>query len=517
MQVFAPVKTLKRSTMFLNPHSQQRDDRRRVSSITAGGSIVLAAAWLLVPLVAPAAPAETTRDARARLPKVHVAPDGRNFVTANGERFVPFGVNYYRPGTGWAPQVWKKFDAEATRRDFARMKELGVNCVRVFLSYGAFCMEPGVLKGDGLTKFDQFLATAEEAGLYVHPTGLDHWEELPAWAKVDRIADELHLIALESFWKLFAARYRGRSVVFAYDLRNEPEVQWDTPPMREKWNRWLQQRYGTAGKLLHAWGGTNAALRLGSVPAPQAKPAPGSRELLDYHAFREDLADDWTRRQAAAIRSADPEALVTVGLIQWSVPSLLPRVQHYSGFRPERQAKFLDFLEIHFYPLDHGAYEYRGEEDEARNLAYLEGVMREVARPGKPVVVAEFGWYGGGKPTFDGGKHPAASEEQQAQWCRRVVETSAGLAVGWLNWGFYDQPEATDVSQFTGLLTAEGKLKAWAREFRELAARHRGQVMVPKKIGPRPALDWEACLTSPAAGNRFREEYFEAFTKPAGK
>jgi hypothetical protein len=27
-------------------------------------------------------------------------------------------------------------------------------------------------------------------------------------------------------------------VIFAYDLLNEPEVKWDTPPMREKWNRW---------------------------------------------------------------------------------------------------------------------------------------------------------------------------------------------------------------------------------------------------------------------------------------
>jgi hypothetical protein len=483
---------------------------------TSKSLIAFAAAAIFASAVlhgALAAPAESTRGASASLAKIRVTPDGRTFVTTTGAPFVPFGVTYYRPGTGWAPQVWRKFDTEATRRDFARMKELGVNCVRVFLSYGSFCMEPGVLKADGLAKFDQLLAMAEAAGIYVHPTGLDHWEGVPAWAKVDRIADESHLSALESFWRLFAARYRGRSVIFAYDLRNEPEVPWDTPPMRGKWNRWLEQRYSTAERLAREWGATNAAPRLGSVPAPRDKPAPGSRELLDYQLFREDLADDWTRRQVAAIKSADPDALVTVGLIQWSVPSLLPGVQFYSGFRPERQAKFLDFLEIHFYPLDQGAYEYRGPEDEARNLAYLEGVVREVARPGKPVVIGEFGWYGGGgKPSFDGGKHPAASEEQQAQWCRRVVETSAGLAVGWLNWGFYDQPDATDVSELTGLLTHEGKLKAWGREFKELAARHREQVIAPKKIGERPMLDWTACLTNPEAGNQFRRAYLRMFT-----
>jgi hypothetical protein len=70
----------------------------------------------------------------SNLPKIRIAKDGRTFADEQGKPFVPFGVNYYRPGTGWAPQIWKTFDAEATRRDFRRMKELGVNCVRVFLT-----------------------------------------------------------------------------------------------------------------------------------------------------------------------------------------------------------------------------------------------------------------------------------------------------------------------------------------------------------------------------------------------
>ncbi len=445
------------------------------------------------------------------LAKIRIAKNGKSFITERGKPFVPFGVNYYRPGTGWAPQVWKKFDAEATHRDFARMKELGVRCVRVFLSYGSFYMEPGVLKPEGLAKFDQFLAMAETAGIYVHPTGPDHWEEVPEWARGDRIADEKVLTALESFWKLFAARYRGRHAIFAYDLRNEPEVSWDNPVMKEKWNRWLAKKYGSGDNIAQAWHTTNKSQEPGSVLVPELKDISSCREVLDYQLFREEVADEWTRRQVAAIKSADPDALVTVGLIQWSVPSLLPRVQHYSGFRPERQARLLDFLEIHFYPLDRGAFEYRSEEDELRNLAYLEGVVREVARPGKPVVVAEFGWYGGGKPTFDSGVHPAASEEQQARWCRRVVETTEGLATGWLNWGFYDQPEATDASQLTGLLTHDGKLKVWGKEFKELADRFRQQPPAPRKLNFRPELDWSLCLTNVGAGNKFREQYYRAF------
>ncbi|HOY58164.1 MAG TPA: beta-galactosidase, partial [Verrucomicrobiota bacterium] len=117
-----------------------------------------------------------------RLPRILVG-DSRRFLTDRGQPFAPMGVNYFRPGTGWAPQVWRQFDPDATRKDFARLKELGANCVRVFLTFGSFYTEPGVLSEDGLAKFDRFLALAEEAGLYVHPTGPDHWEGLPQWAR----------------------------------------------------------------------------------------------------------------------------------------------------------------------------------------------------------------------------------------------------------------------------------------------------------------------------------------------
>lgn len=454
------------------------------------------------------------------LSRIRIAADGRTFVTEAGKPFVPMGVNYYRPGTGWAPQVWKQFDVEATRQDFTRMKQWGVNCVRVFLTYGSFFTEPDVLSPDGLAKFDQFLATAEAAGIYVHPTGPDHWEGTPAWAARDRIADDRVLAALETFWSKFVQRYRGRSVIFAYDLLNEPAVSWDSSAVQAKWNTWIQSHYGTADKTAAAWRTAIAAIRWGEQPPPAAKDAPGDRQLLDFQHFREGLADEWTRRQVKAIKGADPQALATVGMIQWSVPSLLPGVRHYAAFRPNRQAKFLDFLEVHFYPLESGFFEYSDKQAELRNLAYLESVVREVAAPGKPVVLAEFGWYGGGKLTIDQGRHAAATEEQQSQWCRSAIQTSQGLATGWLNWGFYDQPEARDVSQLTGLLTSDGRPKAWAREFQKLAGSLAGQVVPAGQLGPRPKLDWDRCLVSTQAGRQFRDEYFKAFlgdtTKEAG-
>ena len=444
------------------------------------------------------------------LPKVKIAKDGRSFATEAGNPFVPLGVSYFRPCTGWAPQVWKQFDAEATRKDFARMKELGINCVRVFLSYGSFYSEPGVLKSEGVEKFDQFLNLAEKAGIYVHPAGLDHWEGPPNWRPCV-VGDQPTLQYTEQFWKLFAARYRGRHVIFAYDLRNEPMIEWQNQVMPPQWNAWLEKRYGAIEKLAAAWGVTNQ-LQLGKIPVPRPRNALRNRELLDYQSFRGDLADEWTRRQVAAIKSADPAALVTVGFLQSSVPSVPWGDSGDTGFRPERQAKLLDFLEIHFYPLVRGAYEYKSEDDELANLAYLESIVREVARPGKPVVLAEFGWYGGAaKPTFDKGSHPIGTEEQQAKYLRRVVETSAGFVVGWLNWGFYDSPGATDCSELTGLLRVDGTAKAWGRSFQELAAHYAGTRIAPATIGPRPALDWDACLTSSDSARQYREQYYKAF------
>jgi hypothetical protein len=455
-------------------------------------------------------PAWAALAASPSLPRVRVDSEGTGFVQEGKGGFVPFGVNYFRPGTGWAPQVWKRFDPEATRQDFALMKSTGVNCVRVFLTYGSFMNEPGVLMEEGLARLDRFLEIAAEAGIYVHPTGPDHWEGLPEWARGDRIADEKVLAALEKFWTQLAARYRHRPVVFAYDLLNEPEVRWDSPVMHERWNRWLTDRYSSATGLSKAWGREVAESDWGAIAIPPRQDAPGDRALLDYQRFREDVADEWTRRQTAAIKAADPDALVTVGLIQWSVPTVLAGAFHYSGFRPDRQARWVDFQSVHFYPLADGPYHYSGPEAEARNLAYLESVVAEVARPGKPVVIGEFGWYGGGRPSHVGGAMRAASEAEQARWCRAVVESTAGLATGWLNWGFFDHPEARDVTELIGLAKPDGTLKDWGRTFQGL---NRTLAELPRRVIPtgRPSLDWDACLTDAAARKAFQSAYEKAW------
>jgi hypothetical protein len=111
------------------------------------------------------------------------------------------------------------------------------------------------------------------------------------------------------------------------------------------------------------------------------------------------------------------------------------------------------------------------------------------------------------------GRHPPADEESQARWCRRAVEGTSALANGWLNWGLYDHPEALDVTQLTGLLTVQGRPKAWAHAFRDMSRTLSVRATLPAAPRSRPSLDWDRCLTDTRAGRQFREEYLRAFPK----
>jgi len=448
-----------------------------------------------------------------KLPKIIIAKDSRSFVSENGQPFVPFGVNYFRPGTGWAPQIWKTFDETAFRQDFSLMKDAGVNCVRVFLTYGSFMTEKGMVNQEALRKFDKLLDIADEYGIYIHPTGPDHWEG-PGCLNdlenmMERFTDDGILEATIMFWKVFAARNKGRNAIFAYDLLNEPVIPWSSPSMKLKWNEWLKSRYQTAENFAEKRNIPLKDIQWGNEDAPEDF---SNKELiLDYQQFREGLADHWTKIQVEAIKSVDPDALVTVGLIQWSIPTILPNLQSYAAFNPYRLTHYLDFLEFHFYPLATGFYEYEQKGAKEKNLAYIESLAKEVAAIGQPVVVAEFGWYGGGKLKNSWQNMPEASEEQQAEWNTALIETTKGLAVGWLNWGFFDMPEALDISELLGLYTVERQPKAWGIAFKRLSEQLSGQVILPKKMGERPKMNWDMLISDPQAGPEFMEEYLKAF------
>ncbi len=465
--------------------------------------------WVFIPvlLVAIRAPAVIRA---AEIPKpelIVVAPDGRGFVERDSRRrYIAFGTNYYDPHTGWAPKLWRQFDAEKVRRHFRVMSDIGVNCARVFLTAGSFQPNAETVEAQALEKLDMLVSIARRSGIRLILTGPDHWEGSPSYWRPDRFAGEQALQALEHFWDVVARRYRGEPAIFAWDLLNEPHLPWFVEQWRPRWNRWLEKTYGSRQGLKSAWGAEIAESdQWGEVGVPENSPRTGSPRLRDWQRFREYLADEWVRRQAEAIRGADPTHLITVGYIQWSYPLVRPgEPSRYSAFNPRRQARWLDFITIHFYPTLGSPFQ--SDRNRQKNLDYLQAVLA-YCHTGKPVVLGEFGWYGGGAPQH----HRFLSEDQQARWIAAEIEASRPLADGWLSWPFADSPKSTDISLFAGLVKPDMTIKAWGRKFQTYAS------SLPRLEQPTPTLptfDFPKALTAGSEElSRMHQTYTEAVRK----
>jgi len=439
---------------------------------------------------------------------VRISEDRRGFAVG-GVPWYPFGCNYFDPYVGWPPKLWQRFDAEKVESHFRVMRGLGVKVVRVFLTAQSFFPEPPDLQKDGLEKFDRMLAIARRYGIRVHPTGPDHWEGNPVWRRTDFIADPQALESQAAFWRAFARRYRDEPAIFAYDILNEPHVRWNSPAMRAQWPNWLREDYTTLDSLRKAWGDEGKSVQsFDQIEIPADAAASGSRALLDYQRFREWVAERWLRVQVAAIRAEDPNHLVTVGLIQWSVPVLCGKPSQYAAFRPDRIAPMLDFLSIHFYPL-YGSDPTLSQESFGRNLAYLELVLRYVkaGAPGKPLLIQEFGWHGGDKPNVPDERSP----RDQASWCREAVLQGRGIAAGWLNWAYADTPTARDLTKFSGLVTEDGRTKPWGITFRELATNSSLWYGPPDKPRAEAGFDVKQAVCDPQAADAMLQRYYEAW------
>jgi endo-1,4-beta-mannosidase len=448
---------------------------------------------------------------RPKMELIAVTPNGRGFVEcSSGRLYIPFGTNYYDPHTGWAPKLWRQFNPKKVREHFRVMSEIGVNCARIFLTAGSFQPTSETIEEQALTKLDKLVEIARDRGIRLILTGPDHWEGQPAYWKPDRFAGEAALRALERFWDVVGRRYRDDPAIFAWDLLNEPHMPWFVEQWRPQWNAWLRRTYRNREALEAAWGDElTEAEQWNKVAVPENSPNFGNSRLRDWQRFREHLADKWVRCQIEAIRRADPTHLVTIGYIQWSYPLVRPgNPSRYAAFNPHRQARWLDFVTIHFYPTLGSPFE--SKENWQRNISYLQGILA-YCRTGKPVVLGEFGWYGGGAPQH----HPYLSEEQQARWIGEEIEATRALADGWLSWPFADSPQSKDISLFAGLVKADLILKAWGHKFKMLSA----NLPELKKSTPKlPPSIFTGALTADEKGlSRIHQAYVKAVQQAIAK
>lgn len=276
-------------------------------------------------------------------PLIQVAKEGKGFIEKGTEKtFTPWGFNYDRDSKGnliedyWSDE-WKRIE-----EDFAEMKKLGGNVVRVHLQFGKFMEAADKPNPKSLEQLARLVKLAETVGLYLDVTGLGcyHKKDVPAW--YDKLDEKDRWEAQSQFWKAVAKGCQKSNAIFCYNLMNEPVVSGG----KRKEGEWLGGEFG--GKHYVQF-----------ITLDQ-----GKRE-------RHEIARAWVSHLVKAIRSEDPSHLITVGLVDWS----LDKPGLSSGFIPDKVCKDLDFVSVHLYPESKKLDE---------NLKTLEGFQI-----GKPVVIEE--------------------------------------------------------------------------------------------------------------------------------
>jgi hypothetical protein len=277
------------------------------------------------------------------LERIRVAEDAKSFVfEKSGKKFTPWGFNYDHDAKGRLIEDYWDADWDAIKGDFAEMKSLGANVVRIHIQFGKFMTAADKPNEKSLAKLGELLKLAESNGLYIDLTGLGcyHKKDVPAW--YDDLSEADRWAAQAKFWEAVAKTCKESPAIFCYDLMNEPV----SPGGKAKGNDWLGPAFGDKHFV--------------------------QRISLDQKdRKRSDIAKAWIKQLATAIRKVDDKHLITVGLVDWS----LDRPGLTSGFVPKEIAGDLDFLCVHIYPQ-------KGKIDEAIETLKEFDV-------GKPIVIEE--------------------------------------------------------------------------------------------------------------------------------
>lgn len=252
------------------------------------------------------------------LPRIGLSADGKHLVRADtGARFVPWGVNYDHDGQGRLIEDYWHTAWPTVEADFAEIKALGGNIVRVHLQLGRFLDAPDRPNRRNLERLAQLIDLARRNGLYLDLTGLAcyHKGDVPAW--YDGLDEAARWAAQATFWRAVAGVARDQAAVFCYDLMNEPIL--------------------TGGDQQDQW-----------LPGPPLDGKHFVQRITRDAKGRDEpaIARAWIKTLTDAIRSVDRATLITVGEIPWSQP--FPGYQPLLH-RPDVGAS-LDFASIHFYP-----------------------------------------------------------------------------------------------------------------------------------------------------------------------
>lgn len=215
------------------------------------------------------------------------------YFTHSGRRFLPIGAHWVpaKAALQW-PIRWDPADIEA---DFAKMQDLGYNTVRFDLFWAWFEPHPGIYNPEAFRQLDFLVELAHRYAIYLHPTlfiggevGEAFWD-VPWRHGRHPHADATMLRLQTDHAAELARRYQGEPAILAWDLTDEPPY-------------WIVNSQTS-----------------------------------------DDMAINWTRLIAGAIRKNDPAHVLCVGTSMEDVA--------HGPFRPDMLAEEVDFFSVHPYSI----------------------------------------------------------------------------------------------------------------------------------------------------------------------
>jgi hypothetical protein len=413
---------------------------------------------------------------------VRVAADRWNFETAPGEYISPIGgnvLNDQHPVTG---TLFDAFDADDVDRRLGAMAGVGLNCLRQPIGVNTVFDPATGLKADGLRNWDTFIGLCEKHGVYLMPVG--GYVGGNDWFDVEKLAD--HGRSLDqscAFWEAFVGHYAGHPAIWAWDLANE--LLYDTVEhqlaggghkddhvgqmLKDRWPAHLEARYGTVETMNRVYGSDYNTFA--DVPGRiHFEEAPFDLRAYDFRNYLNERGYDWCKRNSQAIRSACPEHMIVSGNNTWITPD--QDLWLANGFHNRAVEDLFDFVTFHPYPACLAAPTGHGDplDDEQAMQFWLHSCIANARYEhfGKPIVVQEFGWYGGGESHFLC-PLPYRSEQEHADYTRRLVDTLAPHVNGFVNWPTMDMPSASDISNHGGIFTSDARPKALAAVYEQMA------------------------------------------------
>ena len=434
-------------------------------------------------------------------------------------------LNDVHPADG---QLFQHFDEKECDRRLGVMASVGLNCLRQAIGVNEVFDPATGLKAQGMKNWDTFITLAEKHGVYLMPVGgyigSNDWFDAALLADSGKSLDESC-----AFWSAFCGHYKDHPAIWAWDLRNEllysatahmvSKLQHDSNAievmLKEQWPLWLETKYGSLEAMNRAYASQYKSF----------SQVPGSISFIekpfdvcagDFRIYLNERGYRWCKRQCDIIRAVAPNQMIVSGNNTWITPD--SDLLLANGFHNYFNHDLFDFVTFHPYPACPAAPGERGDpldDLDGEVMHYWTHSCLANARMehyGKPVVVQEFGWYGGGESRFLG-PLPYRSEEEHAEYTRRFTDALFPHVNGFINWPTFDMPDTNDTSNHGGIFTRDGKPKALARVYEDLVRKTQGRRLVRPQSTSLMTFSHLGIYTSRAYQNSLWDQVHDAFSR----